>query len=128
MDDEEKVIVGKRFRILVVDDDSDITLTFKTALEKSGFAVDIFNDPQEALSHFKSDIYDLLLLDIKMPQMNGFELYLEIERIDPKAKVCFVTSFLVYYESLKEIFPSLKVRCFIKKTNRDRCFGKKDRD
>ena len=102
-------------RILLVDDEQDITYSFGIALEDKGFVVDTFNDPQEALSNFKAGLYDLLLLDIKMPKMNGFELCQEIEKIDSKAKVCFITAFEVYYKSLRELFPNMKVDCFIKK-------------
>jgi two-component SAPR family response regulator len=93
-------------------------LSIKIALEghkKQIFVVDTFNDPQEALSNFKAGLYDLLLIDVKMPKMNGFELYREIEKIDNKAKVCFITAFEVYYKSLRELFPTVKVDCFIKK-------------
>ena len=102
-------------RILLVDDESDITIAFRMSLESNGFIVDTFNDPQGALSNFKAGVYDLLLIDIKMPKMNGFELYQEIERIDNKAKVCFITAFEVYYKSLRELFPTTNVDCFIKK-------------
>jgi DNA-binding response OmpR family regulator len=102
-------------RILLVDDELDITITFRMVLESNGFLVDTFNDPQGALSNFKADLYDLLLIDIKMPKMNGFELYQEIEKIDDKVKVCFITAFEVYYKSLRELFPVTKVDCFIKK-------------
>ena len=101
--------------ILIVDDELDITLAFKKGLESNGFLVDIYNDPVIALSNFKSGLYDLLLLDVRMPKMNGFELYQEIEKIDKKAKVCFITAFEVYYQALKEIFPTLDVGCFIRK-------------
>ena len=93
-------------------------MSIKIGLEehkKQRFVVDTFNDPQEALSNFKAGLYDLLLIDIKMPKMNGFELYREIEKIDNKAKVCFITAFEVYYKSLRELFPTVKVDCFIKK-------------
>jgi two-component system, OmpR family, response regulator ChvI len=101
--------------VLIVDDELDITLAFKKGLESNGFLVDIYNDPVIALSNFKSGFYDLLLLDVRMPKMNGFELYQEIEKIDKKAKVCFITAFEVYYQALKEIFPTLDVGCFIRK-------------
>ena len=104
-----------RARILIVDNDPDITFTFKLGLERNGFAVTVFNDPLKALSKFTGGLYDFLLLDVKMPKMNGFELCREIEKIDNNPKVCFITAFVVYYESLKEIFPAAKVCCFIKK-------------
>jgi DNA-binding response OmpR family regulator len=105
----------KKKRILLVDDEQDITFALSTGLEDKGFAVDAVNDPQEALSNFKAGLYDLLLIDVKMPKMNGFELYIEIEKIDNKAKVCFITAFEVYYKSLRELFPTTKVDCYIKK-------------
>jgi two-component system, OmpR family, response regulator ChvI len=102
-------------KILLVDDERDITIAFRVSLESNGFIVDTFNDPEEALSNFKAELYDLLLIDIKMPKMNGFELYQEIAKVDNRAKVCFITAFEVYYKSLRELFPSTNVDCFIKK-------------
>ena len=102
-------------RILIVDDEVDITMAFKKGLESNGFIVDVYNDPVTVLINFKSDFYDLLLLDVRMPKMNGFELYQEIEKADKKAKVCFITAFEVYYQALREIFPTLNVNCFIRK-------------
>ena len=78
-----------------------------------GFSLDVFNDPIAALSNFKADYYDLILLDIKMPQMNGHELYQEIKKKDDKIKVCFVTASDVYLESLKQRFPRIEEGCFI---------------
>jgi DNA-binding response OmpR family regulator len=105
----------KKKRILLVDDEHDITFAFSIGLEDNGFVVDAFNDPQEALSNFEAGLYDLLLIDIKMPKMNGFELYREIEKIDNKPKICFITAFEVYYKSLRELFPTVKVDRYIKK-------------
>jgi len=101
--------IKSRVRILIVDDDPDITLTIKFGLEKKGFTVTVFNDPLEALSNFTAGLFDFALLDVRMPKMNGFELYREIEKIDDSTKVCYITAFVVYYESLKEIFPAAKV-------------------
>jgi two-component system response regulator ChvI len=115
------------YRILLVDDDSDILLTFKEGLEEehdvdksrlfdgAKIQVDTFADPKKALSSFKAGVYDLLLLDIRMPDMNGFELYEELKKIDDKPKVCFITAYELYYEALKKDFPKLDVGCFIKK-------------
>ncbi|MGB8777671.1 MAG: response regulator [Nitrososphaeraceae archaeon] len=82
----------KRRQVLVVDDELDITLTLKSVLENSGFNVDLFNDPLLALQNFKTNFYDLIILDIKMPKMNGFDLYEKIKMIDNKVKVCFLTA------------------------------------
>jgi CheY-like chemotaxis protein len=77
----------------------------------------VFNDPVESLSGFKSGPYDLALIDYKMPNMNGFELYREIKKIDDRVKVCFITAFEVYYEELKNRFQHKEedVKCFIPK-------------
>jgi two-component system, OmpR family, response regulator ChvI len=83
---------GRKKQVLVVDDELDITLTLKSVLENSGFNVDLFNDPLLALQNFKTNFYDLIILDVKMPQMNGFDLYEKIEMIDNKVKVCFLTA------------------------------------
>src|ERR671934_1117723 len=103
--------------ILLVDDEPDIIEILKVGLEDNGFKVDAITDPQEALSSFKASAYDLLLLDVRMPKMNGFELYQEIKKIDNnnKAKVCYITAYEINYEKIREEFPSLKVDCFIKK-------------
>jgi two-component system catabolic regulation response regulator CreB/two-component system response regulator ChvI len=103
-----------RRRILIVDDEPDITVVFNKALEKD-FEVDTFNDPRDALSHFKAGVYDLLLLDIRMPGTNGFQLYKEMRKIDSKPKVCFITAFEMYYEEFIKVFPNVPVKCFIKK-------------
>jgi DNA-binding response OmpR family regulator len=79
----DEKIKGKR--IMVVDDESDLTLFYRMSLEYHGVEVETFNDPRKALSNFKPDYYDLIILDIKMPGMDGFELYREIQKIDSKA-------------------------------------------
>jgi CheY-like chemotaxis protein len=79
-------------RILLVDDEQDILLIFKLILEHEGFKVYPFDNPLHALSSFKSELYDLAILDIKMPKMDGFELYEEIKKIDRSVKVCFITA------------------------------------
>jgi CheY-like chemotaxis protein len=84
-------------RILIVDDEEDIAWCFKIALECAGFIVDIFNDPMKSLSVYKAGVYDLLLLDIRMPRMSGFELYDKIKEIDNEVNV-FFTAFEEYYE------------------------------
>ncbi|HEX7208815.1 MAG TPA: response regulator [Nitrososphaeraceae archaeon] len=103
-------------RILVVDDEPDLTQVSTLALEYHGFKVDSFNDPQEALSKFKPGLYDLIILDIKMPKMDGFELYHEIKKKDNNAKVCFLTASELYYEEFrKEEYCALDRNLFIQK-------------
>ena len=92
----------KRRRVLIVDNEPDITFVFKMGLEDKGFIVDAFEDPVLALSNFKSNYYDIILLDIGMPQMNGFELYENIINIDNNAKVCFLTASEALHANLIE--------------------------
>jgi DNA-binding response OmpR family regulator len=106
---------GKR-RILAVDDNSDITTTIKTGLEDTGlFQVDTFNDPELALSSFKPGLYDLVLLDFRMPKMYGHELYDEMKIIDNKVRVCFMTATYTNYEALRAAFPTIEIECYIQK-------------
>ena len=103
-------------RILVVDDEPDLTKVSTLALEYHGFTVDTFNDPQEALSKFKPGSYDLIILDIKMPKMDGFELYHEIKKKDNNAKVCFLTASELYYEEFRNNeYRALDRNLFIRK-------------
>jgi DNA-binding response OmpR family regulator len=89
-------------KILVVDDEPDLTLLCGLALEYYGFKVDTFTDPQEALSNYKPGYYDLVILDIMMPKMDGFQLYDEIKKKDHKAKVCFLTASELYYKEFRK--------------------------
>jgi len=102
-------------RILLVDDEQDITTVLKAGLEHSGFQVDAFNNPEDAFSQFKPDYYDLVLLDIKMPKMNGFELCRELVRKDTRPKICFMTAYEVSLSEARSMFPNLKADGFIKK-------------
>jgi DNA-binding response OmpR family regulator len=106
---------GNKRRILVVDDESDIASLFKISLEYSGFEVETYSDPILALSNFKADLYALVLLDVKMPGMNGFELYAEIMKIDNKVKVCFLTAYDLSYDEFRQKLPTLNVKCFLRK-------------
>jgi DNA-binding response OmpR family regulator len=103
-------------RILVVDDEPDLTQVSTLALEYHGFKVDSFNDPQEALTKYKPGLYDLVILDIKMPKMDGFELYHEIKKKDNNANVCFLTASELYYEEFrKKEYYALDRNLFIRK-------------
>jgi two-component system, OmpR family, response regulator ChvI len=107
---------GPQKRILIVDDEQDITLSFSLALEDSGlFEVDAYNDPLVALANYRPNSYDMLLLDIRMPAMNGFELYDKMKKIDNKVKVCFITAYDENYTELRKQFPSLEIDCLIPK-------------
>jgi DNA-binding response OmpR family regulator len=106
----------KKYRVLIVDDEEDITAIFKIGLQRSEFIVTTYNDPRKALSHFRPGMYDLLILDVRMPGMNGFELYQKMKDMDEKVKVCFLTAFEEYRTDFKKSFPALnEVKCYIKK-------------
>ena len=102
-------------RILVVDDEYDIVSSLKKGLINNGFEVDAYIEPQKALSDFKPHVYDLSLIDFRMPKMNGFELYREIKKKEDSAKVCFLSAFVMHRDEFKKIFPTSDVKCFIQK-------------
>ena len=108
---------------MIVDDDVDVTTTFKVVLEDSNNSTDVnkrievytSNDPVLALRDFKPNFYDLLLVDINMPHMNGFELSQKILVIDINVRICFMSAIEINREGLREIYPSLGIGCFIRK-------------
>jgi len=122
-------------RILIIDDDPDTTLTFKSGIEDSNTSrkhnkrieVITYNEPLKVLSEFKLDFYDLLLVDINLPQMNGFELCEKILKIDINVKICFMSSGGVNREALREIYPAISFGCFIKKPVTIDCLVKRIR-
>jgi DNA-binding response OmpR family regulator len=99
----------------MVDDEEDIVESFVPPLRSEGFEVDSFTDPKQALSHFKDGYYDNIILDVKMPEMDGFDLAREIWKRDKDANICFFSAFEIYEQEAKAVFPSLKTHCFIKK-------------
>lgn len=112
----------KSKRVLIVDDDPDITLTFKKGLEAENekssnlfFEVSTYNDPINALSEFKPNLYDLLLVDINMPKMDGLEFSAKILEQDINVRVCFITATEINTRALREQYSSLSIGCFIKK-------------
>ena len=112
-------------RILIVDKDPDTTFTFKRAFEeasrigggdsKISFYVNTYNDPLVALSEFKPNFYDLMLIDIEMPRMNGFDFCVKAMEIDVNPRVCFMSSGIINQEALREQHLSLSIGCFIEK-------------
>jgi two-component system, OmpR family, response regulator ChvI len=89
---------------------------FKMVLEMNGFEVDAYNDPLMALLQFKPNSYGMALFDIRMPQLNGFELYKKIQEKDDRMKVCFITAFEDYNDEFKKSFPELEeTKCFVRK-------------
>ncbi len=102
-------------KVAIVDDEPDITTVLKRGLEQNGFSVDAFNDPQVALNSFQPDHYDLMIIDIRMPKLNGFDLYREVRKKDANVKVCFLTAFEIYYEEFRKMFPTIDVKAFVRK-------------
>ena len=88
-------------KIFLVDNEIDITYALENALENYGFKVDSFNDPILALDNYQTTFYDLVILDIKMPKMDGFELYIKLREKDPKVKICFLTASELFYEEFR---------------------------
>jgi CheY-like chemotaxis protein len=92
----------QEMKILLVDNERDVTYAIRTVLEDNGFEVDSFNDPVLVCDTYKSNYYDLVILDIKMPKMDGFQLYDCIRQKDRKTKICFLTASEMFYESLRQ--------------------------
>ena len=107
--------LATKIKVLLVDDELDITTTLKQGLEKHGFEVSVYNDPRKAIEEYQPNHYDLHVLDIRMPGMNGFDLARRIWLQDPKAQICFLTAFEIYETEANKVFKDLKSRCFLKK-------------
>jgi DNA-binding response OmpR family regulator len=112
-------------KLLLVDDELDVMQSFKKGLEMEGYTVDGYTDSELALANFMPNTYHLLILDINMPKIDGFKLFQQLEKKDPKAKVCFVTAYETYFEAFKEIFPDLDIGYFVKKPISLKDLGKK---
>jgi DNA-binding response OmpR family regulator len=102
-------------KILVVDDEVDVLESVRRGLETRGFEVDAFDDPVQALNRFRKGNYGFVLLDVRMPKMNGFQLYRELLKRDGEVRVKFFTAFEEYREEFKKAFPELDERRFIRK-------------
>jgi DNA-binding response OmpR family regulator len=101
--------------ILIVDDDPDMTSIFSLGLQDEGFEVYAYNDPLDAISEFRPNFYDLLLVDINMPKMNGIDLSRQLLELDSNVKICFITAGDANVEVLRELYPTRDIGCFIKK-------------
>ena len=114
-------------RILVVDDEPDLNLCYRLALEYAGFKVDAYIDSSEALSNFRPGFYDLIILDIKMPIMDGFTLYDALKEKDSKAKICFLTASEMFYERYrKSKYSSLEKDLFLRKPISNVAFSRRN--
>ncbi len=94
--------IMQEMKVLLVDNEPDVTYAIRTVLEDNGFEVDPFNDSVLVCDTYKSNYYDLVILDIKMPKMDGFQLYDRIRQKDRKTKICFLTASEMFYESLRQ--------------------------
>lgn len=102
-------------RILYVDDEYNIAKVIKYGLEKYGFIVDVHTHPKSALSSFEPDVYDLLLIDVRLPEIDGLNLCNELLKIDDKVKVCFITAYELHEEEVRRRVSGLQTECIIKK-------------
>ena len=118
--DENKANNYRKKRILFVNDDSDTIAVMKAGLTRRGFEVETFVDPILALQHFKAGLFDLLLLDVLMKGVDGFELYDKMRKIDEKVQICFISASNTSYEKYKSIYPEVQKECFIQKPIRIR--------
>jgi DNA-binding NtrC family response regulator len=108
-------LLEKGKRIMIVDDDNDCTYTIKIVLERYGFKVYSYNNAYLALDAYKSNFYDLVILDIILPEMNGFQLYREIKKIDKRVKVCFLSAGQLLYGIYSDVFSKIDASYFIRK-------------
>ena len=106
-------------KILLVDDEPDITFTIKNMLYNTGFEIHTFNDPITPLKLYRRNFYDLVILEIKIPNMDGFELYIKIKEKDPTVKICFLTAIAIFDEESRKSRPEvdriITEECFIQK-------------
>jgi DNA-binding response OmpR family regulator len=102
-------------KVLLVDDEPDITTLLQSGLQVHGFSVEAFNDPKKALSQFKPNYYNAIVLDVRMPTMSGFDLAKKMWAKDPKARICFLSAFEIYENEAQKVFSNFKTHCFIRK-------------
>jgi CheY-like chemotaxis protein len=110
---------GSKKRILIIEDDSEVRKSFELVLEDSGlFQVVTFSDPMLALSNFRPDLYDMVLIDIMMPNVDSFKLYDKMKSIDNNLKVCFITMYdnEETYKGLRNQYPTLERECIVSKS------------
>jgi DNA-binding response OmpR family regulator len=102
-------------RIMILDDEPDVVEALKLGMTRNGYTVDAYTDPLKAVEDFEEGKYDLVLLDIRMPHKNGFDVYRELRKVDKNVKVCFLTAFEVYKNEFSKLFPDLDVQYFLRK-------------
>jgi DNA-binding response OmpR family regulator len=100
--------ISYKAKILIIEDDKDTNNLFKIYLEHDGFQVDSFTDPVDALYYFKKGKYDLVLLDLKMPQIDGIGMFQALKNRDDEVSICLITANTSYLEQLKEKIPKIE--------------------
>ena len=113
--DGEKATNHRKKRILFVNDDTDTTAVMKVGLSRHGFEVETFVDSKSALQNFQAGMYDLILLDVLMKGLDGFELYDKMRKIDENIQICFISASNSFYEKYKSLYPEIQNECFIQK-------------
>ncbi len=102
---------------MIIDDDTDVSNLFKIYLEKSGeYQIDAYTDPVDALYYFKKGLYDLVLLDLKMPQIDGISMYQQLKKVDSNTSICLITADIVNLEQLKTKIPNIEKYVIYKPT------------
>ena len=102
-------------RVLVVDDEPDISKSVKIGLQRRGFEVEAFEDPTDAVQHYQAGRYDMLIIDIRMPKMSGFDFVREIKKRDPGVPFAFLTAFDIHPDDFKKAFPGLEPSVILRK-------------
>jgi len=104
-------------RVLIIDDEKDVGNLFKIYLEKSGeYQIDVYTDPVDALYYFKKGLYDLVLLDLKMPQIDGISMYQQLKKVDSNTSICLITADIPNLEQLKTKIPNIEKYVIYKPT------------
>jgi len=104
-------------RVLIIDDDKDVGNLFKIYLEKSSeYQIDAYTDPVDVLYHFKKGLYDLVLLDLKMPQIDGISMYQQLKKVDSNTSICLITADIANLEQLKTKIPNIEKYVIYKPT------------
>ena len=106
----------KRNRILLVDDEPDLCTVYQIVLQDAGYECIPYTDSIKALQEYRPTYYDLILLDIKMPVLDGFELCKKIREVDRTVHIIFITASEAYYEKFRgQHFPELGKINYIQK-------------